>query len=192
MKNRKWIFCGAGAAVLAAIAVAGRRKLRKRKTDPIDGGVVTHSTGDDQPKVIKSTQIDRFCYKVSLLSEPDPGELRNRVYTFQAERKNEKAACKLAWYGCDSGKFVFETDTQFFDALQEIVVKYDLAQYNGRCHCVSGLPDLYGEILSVEYESGESIYAKNNQSVFMPMAVASDLRSLFGEASGACASDCAN
>jgi len=181
----KWMLIASGAVIAAAALITGcRMKKQHISDDCIDGGVVKYSSGDDAPKVIESTEISRFCCEISLLAVSDPGDLGNCVYTFEAERKDERVLCRYEWYGSDSGKHTFETDPSILDDLQKIVAGYDLAQYNGYCRSVSGLPDMYGDRLSVEYESGEQIYASDNESGFLPLDVAYDLRVLFSKASG--------
>ena len=67
----------------------------------------------------------------------------------------------------------------YFDELQQIVEKYDLAQYNGQFYTVSGLPPDYGVKLEILYDSGEKIRCSNNQSCFLSIEVMEELVSLF-------------
>ena len=76
-------------------------------------------------------------------------------------------------------KSEFEADSSFMTKLQDIVSKYDFAQYNGYSHHVSGLPDMYGECIDIKYASGESIYASDNQSGFIPFEAIKNLVKLF-------------
>lgn len=76
-------------------------------------------------------------------------------------------------------KSEFEADLSFMTKLQDIVSKYDFAQYNGYSHHVSGLPDMYGECIDIKYASGESIYASDNQSGFIPFEAIKNLVKLF-------------
>jgi len=188
VKNMKWFLCGAGILLLAALVLAGCGRLRGEETvDEVDGGVVKNQSGDDAPKVIESTEIIRFRCESSLIAAGDPGELGNYVYTFEAEQKDGTVFCTWERYGRipEGGeKHSFETDTAFLDALQKIAAGYDLAQYNGFYHSVSGLPELYGDILSIEYASGETIYAKDNQDSFLPPEAVYDFLVLFGETGG--------
>jgi len=184
VKNMKWIFFGAGIIMLAALFFAGCGKHRGNNTDDVDGGVVTRESGDDAPKVIESTEINTFECIISLLSQWDPGELKRRVYTFSAELKDEKVFCSCKWRGDGSDSFSFESDISFLKSLQNIVSEYDFAQYNGFYHSVSGLPNMYGDRISIVYESGEEIYASDNQSGFLPNDAAFDLVKLFCESAG--------
>ena len=188
MKNMKWFFCGAGILLLTALVLAGCGKTRGEETaDAEDGGVVNSQSGDDAPKEIGSTEISRFRCESSQIAVADPGELGNYVYTFEAERKDGTVFCTWERYGRgpEGGeKHSFETDGAFLDALQKIVAGYDLAQYNGFYHSVSGLPGMYGDFLSIEYASGETIYAKDNQDSFLPPEAVYDFLVLFGETGG--------
>ena len=64
-------------------------------------------------------------------------------------------------------------------SLQEIVSKYDFAQYNGYISKVSGLPHMYGAKLDIKYASGESIYAHDNQDCFISLDAMNELVELF-------------
>lgn len=66
-------------------------------------------------------------------------------------------------------------------SLQELVSKYNFAQYNGYISKVSGLPDMYGAKLDINYASGESIYAYNNQDCFIPFEAIEELIELFNK-----------
>lgn len=183
----KWLFCGTGIVLLVALFLAGCNKLRGDTSDDIDGGVVTRRSGDDAPKVIESTDIRSFSCVISLLAAWEPGELGNHVYIFEAERKEEMVVCTYQWYGRGTGgsdKITFEADGSFLESLQKIVSEYDLAQYNGFYHSVSGLPDMFGDRLSIAYDSGETIHASDNQRGFLPRDVLYDFYTLFGETCG--------
>ena len=56
---------------------------------------------------------------------------------------------------------------------------YDLVQYNGMDLMVSALPDQYGVDLSIEYDSGETIKAYNNQENFLSFEAMRALKELF-------------
>ena len=145
----KWLFCGAGVVLLAALLLTGYKKLGARSTDDVDGGVVKRCSGDDAPKVIESAEIVEFHCVVSLIAAAEPGELDK------------------------------EADASFLEALQEVVSRHDLAAHNGFVHTVSGLPEMYGARLDIRYASGESIYAHDNQSCFLALEAMLDLSALF-------------
>jgi len=183
----KWLFYGAGIVLAAALLMTGCKikKLSDSNTDDMDGGVVTRRDDADAPKFIESTEITDFNCTVSLLSEADPGELGHCVYKMKATVSGETVQCLLDWHGESSGKIEFETDKSFMEKLCGIITEHDLAKHNGFYHSVSGLPDVYGDIISVTYASGESIYAKDNQDGFLGKEAQYDLVMLFKEAAEA-------
>ena len=63
--------------------------------------------------------------------------------------------------------------------LQEVVEKYDFAQYNGTSITVSGLPEMYGISIQIVYASGERINISNNQECFLPLEAMEELEMLF-------------
>ena len=76
----------------------------------------------------------------------------------------------------------FTADTSFMTSLQELVSKYNFAQYNGYISKVSGLPDMYGAKIDIAYASGESIFAHDNQDCFIPFEAIEGLVEIFEEA----------
>lgn len=182
----KWLFCGAGIVLLAALCLAGCTKLRgNTQYGAMEGGIVTRNDGNDAPKEIESTEITEFRCTISLLAAADPGIFGHRVYRLEAKRDNGTVHCTYDWYDrITSDKVTFETDVSFLDILQQIISDYDLAKHNGFQHSVSGLPDMYGHILDITYASEETIYASDNQSGFLASSVSAELITRFAEASG--------
>lgn len=158
----------------------------RRDTDHIDGGVKTYNSGEDSPKVIESTEIISFEFEVSLYNivlEED-SELVGRNYKLSAVLEDGAVKSKIKWrdrtgYGEEHD---FTADTSFMTSLQEIVSKYNFAQYNGYISKVSGLPDMYGAKLDINYASGESIYAHDNQDCFIPFEAIEELVRIFDSA----------
>ena len=147
----------------------------------IDGGVSCNCHGVDSPKKIKSTELIRFHCVFSLLALAETSLLGDRVYTLDAALENGVVKGSLDWYCNGEGeKTTFEADPSFMIKLQEIVAKYDLAQHNGYTHIVSGLPDMYGSKLDIRYDSGECIYAHDNEDCFLPMEMMEESAKLFG------------
>ena len=146
-------------------------------TDDIDGGV-QHSVDTGAPKTIYSTKIISFHCEFSttdLMMDSSP--IAGRYHTLHAE-------CSGANYEARGGGTVYDEreftpDEAFFDALQQIVAKYDFAQYNGQYYTVSGLPPDHGAKLEILYDSEESIHSSNNQSCFIPLEAMEELVNLF-------------
>ena len=171
---------------LILLVTIGFSGCKPYSTDDIDGGVVTNNSGDDSPKVIESTEIISYDCEFSFISTvfDEENELTGKVYKLTAVLEDNTVKAKIDWRGRDGNgdKSEFETDSSFMTKLQEIVSKYDLAKHNGYTHHVSGLPDMYGECIDIKYASGESIYASNNQSGFLPIDAAINLIELFRSA----------
>ena len=159
--------------------------LPARETDDIDGGVKTYNSGEDSPKVIESTEIISFNCEFSLLAAilDEESELDGRVYTLNAVCENEAVTCKIKWYDRfgDGEEYEFTADASFMKELQAIVEKYDFAQHNGYESVVSGLPHMYGAMLNIQYASGETIYASDNQNCFLSLEAMEDLTHLFSK-----------
>jgi hypothetical protein len=138
----------------------------RRDTDHIDGGVKTYNSGEDSPKVIESTEIISFEFEVSL-------------YNIVLEDGAVKS--KIKWRDRAGGgeDNDFTADASFMTSLQEIVSKYNFAKFNGYVSKVSGLPDMYGAKIDINYASGENIYAYNNQDEFVPLEAIGELVELF-------------
>lgn len=148
-----------------------------RDTDDIDGGV-QHSVDTNAPKTIASTQIISFHCEFSatdLMLDSSP--VAGRYHTLHAEQSNGNYEARGGGTVYDERKFI--PDKAFFDTLQQIVAKYNFAQYNGQFYTVSGLPPDHGAKLDIQYDSGESIRCSNNQSCFIPLEAMEELVSLF-------------
>ena len=157
--------------------------LPRHNTDDIDGGVKTYNSGEDSPKVIESTDIISFECEVSLYSVvlEEESELDGRNYKLSAVLENGTAKSKIKWHDrAGAGEeHDFTADASFMTNLQEIVSKYNFAQYNGYISKVSGLPDMYGAKLDIKYTSGESIYAYDNQDCFISIDAINELVEIF-------------
>jgi len=151
-----------------------------------DGGIQKYNSGEDSPKVIESTEITGFKCVFSLIAAAldEESELAGRVYELNAVIENDVAKCKIEWYSrSDSGEDrEFTADASFMTKLQGIVSKYNFAQHNGYSSTVSGLPAMYGAKLDINYASGESIYAYDNQNQFLPFEAIVELVDLFNSA----------
>lgn len=170
---------------LILLMTMGFSGCKLRSADDIDGGVVTRNSGDDSPKVIKSTEITLFDCELSFIAAffDEENELEGKVYKMSAILEDNTVKVKIDWRDRTGtgNKSEFETDSSFMLRLQEIVSKYDLAKHNGYTHHVSGLPDMYGEHIDIKYASGESIYAHDNQDGFLQMDAMVELIELFNQ-----------
>ena len=146
-------------------------------TEEIDGGV-RHSVDTDAPKTITSTQIISFHCEFSATNLVlDSSPVAGRYHTLHAAQDGGSYEARGGGTVYDERKFT--PDEAFFKALQQIVAKYDFAQYNGQYYTVSGLPPDHGAKLDIQYNSGESIRCSNNQSCFIPLEAMEELVRLF-------------
>lgn len=126
---------------------------------PICGGH-TDLTDPDAPKSVSSTEITSFrCYVNVMGLGRDYPQFTEWSYTFSADLEK------------DGGELM--------SALQSIVSRYDLAQFNGISRYTAGLPDNFGIDLEVRYASGECIRAADNQDMLIPAEAAAELVELF-------------
>ncbi|MBE6870840.1 MAG: hypothetical protein E7491_02720 [Ruminococcaceae bacterium] len=179
----KWLILGIGivCAAASAVALAVKKRRKGAETDDVDGGVRHYNSGDDAPKEIKSTEITEFNCTFSLFADAEEGELECGLYKCKAVLNGGAVDCNIRWRD-RTGKgddLSFEADAAFMENLQQIACEYNLAKHNGYSYSVSGLPDMYGALLDIRYASGESIYAYNNQSNFLPRAMLKKLFDLF-------------
>ena len=160
-------------------------RLPVRETDDIDGGVKTYNSGEASPKVIESTEIVSFECEFSLIAAvlEEESELDGRNYKLSAVLEDGAVKSKFKWRDRAGGgeEHDFSADASFMTSLQELVSKYNFAQYNGYISKVSGLPDMYGAKIDIAYASGESIYAHNNQDCFIPFETIEELIELFNK-----------
>lgn len=185
----KWLFVGLGTALAATAIIGGiavvSHKRQEKDTDDIDGGVVKQVQAD-VPKVIKSSDIVEFRAEISLTTLCDVDERKHRVYMgvykFDAVLENGEVLIKCDWHDHQGrgGKAEYKADPDFMGRLQKIVAAHNFAKHNGYYYKVSGLPDMYGELIDITYASGECIYAYNNQSLFLPYEANEELILLFG------------
>ncbi|MBQ4346924.1 MAG: hypothetical protein IJC39_00550, partial [Firmicutes bacterium] len=181
MKRMFWIAAGLLLAVgLISVGCARSGDQMPQEEVEEDGGVISNSDAD-APKTVESTQIIDFdCEFSGLLMEEEDTRLAGRAYKLKA--KLENGAVKGSYFvRADDGdkEEPFRNSHDFMNELHKIVSEYDLAQYNGYSHKVSGLPDNYGAVLSVTYASGESIYAYDNQDCFLSVDAMEALEALF-------------
>ena len=149
------------AAALIVVSVAGCAFMKPSATEEYVSGGTTDNTDPDAPKVIKSEDMTSFYCYVNLLGydTADYPEITEMKYTFEASLEKDGKE-KMA-------------------ALQDIVKRYDFAQYNGISRHTAGLPDHFGATIDVSYASGERIYADHNQDTLLPVEAVRELVVLF-------------
>lgn len=173
----KYWYVGAALLALAAGAVLLRNRKKLSEEPPEDGGV-RHRVDTDAPKVILSTEITEFSCKFSTTDRcVEDTPIAGGIFTLYANK--EKGYLQIYGRNEIAGEQSFCPDAAFFRQLQEIVTRYNLAQYNGQFYTVSGLPPDLGMQLQIRYASKESISASNNQSTFLPPEAMQDLVALF-------------
>ncbi len=145
---------------------------------PIDGGVISTSN-DNAPKTVESTKITFFYCEASLLAVdlPEDSPLKQQVYAFTAEWDGGDVVCTCRT--SEQGENIFTADPAFLTTLNSLVTAYNLAQYNGISLETQGLPDNYGMYLDIRYASGESIYARDNEELLLPLDAVEHMAELF-------------
>ena len=166
--------------VLAAIGIISVGCTQKEPAE--EDGVVRDNSDPDAAKVIESDFIISFQCEFSALDRMEEDTyLSGKAYRLEARLKDGAVKGNYHSYGGDDAEkeFLFAADHSFLYKLQDVVAKYDLAQYNGTDLFVSGLPEMYGASLRIVYASGERISASDNQDCFLPLEAMEELESLF-------------
>ncbi len=138
------------------------------------GGTVDN-TDPDAPKEIASSEIESFRCALSLRSLDREGQGRALLPYYELTARRTETGVSCTRNGSE-----FTAEPGFLERLQEIVERYDLAQYNGIDRETHGLPEFFGSMIHVEYASGEKIFASDNTLAFLPDDAALDLVTLFG------------
>ena len=149
--------------------------------DVIEGGVVRRYNDPDAPKTIESSEIVSF--SLNLHYYVDEGAIECGVHDMQAYINEGKVKGSYSFHNrCGEGSsFNFECEEAFMNELDKIIKENNLSNHNGYFHKVSGLPDMYGASLNVEYISGEKLYAYDNQSNFIEETAMEELIGLFSK-----------
>lgn len=174
MKRLVWLL----PAVLAVAAILLSVHMKRRDSRIEEDGGTRNYVDTNAPKVIHSTEITRFHCEFSTVDRMQ-GDTPIAGY-FITLHAGEDGGCYILSQRNDAdieGRFT--PGEAFFRQLQQLVSKYDFAQYNGRYYTVGGLPPGFGMKLEIQYASGETIGASNNQSCFLPLEAMEELVSLF-------------
>ncbi|MBO4950952.1 MAG: hypothetical protein J6E38_08070 [Clostridia bacterium] len=132
-------------------------------------------------KQVASSLIENFSLEFSTLSYADEEYFRTGIYSLEAKRNDIKAFVRYEFdsYDGESRTWELETDSDFLKELDGIVKTYDLASFNGKNVFVSGLDAMYGDRIDILYQSGETIYASDNQDGFVPYEALREIHELF-------------
>lgn len=167
--------------LLLAVAFCIGCNHKEPMDEPVeeDGGVQDNSSYD-APKTIESTLIISFRCEFSAMDiMEEDSYLSGSTYLLEARLPDGAVKGRYSSSGKQEEDTLFAASHSFMYKLQEVVSKYDLAQYNGTDISVSGLPEMYGASLRIVYASGERISASNNQDCFLPLAAMEELETLF-------------
>lgn len=141
---------------------------------PICGGR-HESQMEGYTEEIKSKNIKSFTY-----IGPD--------FSLNAKKENEKLLIFCSGGGKynkrDGSLFSIKYETNDFNILnllQEVIDKNNETRGNGHCVQVDGLPAGIGDLLNIEYESGEKIYKTSNQSLTVNPDSATKFYNIFHE-----------
>jgi len=156
------------ASLCLALAGCAQGGGDMKKTEDMPGSFVDR-TNPDAPKTITSKELTSFEFEFNCDFFARYGSVLDYdVCSFSLVLEDEGARCIGSGYGHSGGFDIeFVAEPSALDALQTIVEKYDLAQYNGKNRHVNGLPAYLGDWLSVKYASDERIFAADNQFPFV-------------------------
>lgn len=147
--------------------------------DRITDGYKKDTSDNDAPKSVESTKIVSFSLEFSTEAWYDESELPGGIYKLTVSDGMGKYEFRSR-YG-DGEKYEIAADDTFMQALDETVKRHDVAKHNGKRIFVSGLPDMYGENISVLYLSGEEISASDNQDGFLTRDFLYEICGLFNK-----------
>jgi len=142
--------------------------------DPPVAGGWTDSTNPNAPKVILSTELSSFSCEIWLYGYPEDWPWVTIPSCILTARRDGDTVL------CERNDETFTAEPAFLEELQEIVARYDLAQYNGIDRETHGLPENFGVTLRADYASGETIFASDNTLSFLPADAVRALTKLFG------------
>ncbi|MBQ8696500.1 MAG: hypothetical protein IJ519_02165 [Clostridia bacterium] len=158
------------------------RKIKPEIIGAEEDGGVRKTVNGNAPKVIASREIKVFYCEFSAYALPEEEtRLSGKTYRLSAKIEGDGVDAEYRSHDRYGGRRdrSFTADTSFMQRLDSIVKEYDLALHNGLSVTVYGLPGMYGAELSVDYASGERIYARDNESCFIPIGAMEALEDLF-------------
>ena len=150
-----------------------------------DGGHFSN-TDVNAPKKIESTQLTEI--ECDYFVEDRENEAFGR-YCLSAEKEEDLVKGQYEFKEMDSPLvsvcFPFETDTGFMDKLEEVLRRYDAAQYNGIYEEEIGIDPEYSFSFHATFASGETISCYDNSGPCFPLELMRELADLFYRESGA-------
>ncbi|WP_408070563.1 hypothetical protein [Butyrivibrio sp. JL13D10] len=148
-----------------------------------DDGYTVNNSNKDASKKIKSSKITSFFCNFSTLYDEDTMTLGKKQWKLRADFDGKTVKGSYAAFDSDSeDERRFEADEKFMGDLLDIILQYDIASYNGIDTETQGISDEYGATLGVMFESGENIYASNNEENFIPIEAEEAFVQLFASA----------
>lgn len=130
---------------------------------PMDGGT-TVTTDYDAPKTINSDRLMGF--SINFFRYGEYGRESDSNYSFKIETDDE-GKMTLCGSGYKANNLVIDVDSSVADGVQNIIKKYDLAQYNGIHRKTAGLaPEFDTSEFYALYDSGETINFSDNNNPY--------------------------
>ena len=154
--------------------------------DVVEDGGHFSNTDVNAPKKIESTQLTGI--ECDCFVEDSENEVFGR-YCLNAQAEGGSVKGRFEFREMDdplvSVGFPFETDAGFMDRLDEILRRYDAAQYNGIYEEEIGIDPEHSFSFRAVYASGEEISCHDNAAPCFPLELMKELADLFYQESGA-------
>jgi len=151
-------------------------------------GGTTRTKDNSAEKTIISTEIVNFELEFSLttyvLDEDERKSGFYGVFDLKCKRTDSGVECHYKQRKRFDPNVTadFVTDFDFLAKLDKIVKDEDFAVLNGYSSHTAGLPEMFGNDLTIDYASGEHIYTHNNQSIDLPIEGLRRVKELFDSA----------
>lgn len=167
--------------VFSGVVPKHTQKPQDEIPEEILDGYRNDSSNEKAQKHVKSSLIENFSLEFSTLSYADEEYFGTGIYSLEAKRNDTKAFVRYEFipYDGENQAWELEADHDFLKELDEIVKRYDLPSFNGKNVFVSGLDAMYGDRIDILYQSGEAIYASDNQDGFVPYEALCEIHGLF-------------
>lgn len=148
-----------------------------------EDGSATQKAPVSTHKEIESETIISFFLDFSTLYEEGDISMGKKQWKLRADFDGETVlGTYKSFDSMSNDDRRFEADAQFMNKLMEIIKTYDLASFDGLDNETKGISDEYGATFSIMFESGESLYARDNEENFIPLEAEDAFVQLFAEA----------